>query len=537
MAKFQIKLDSIFGGISPTIYRGRKDQFAASLGIDPDLPIDPDSTASIKTGGVITPSSYTDFTSAALTGYVNWLMTCPQNENLYAYASSGRLLGYDTSFAETNIGTPTSGAGNGAAYYNNYFYLATPTDIARYGPLDNTPVIANNFWGTTLGFAILGNPAFPVMRGITYPNHPMHVHVDNKLYIGDFETATTSTSEGRGKIHWIRTNSGANEGSDDNGSAQNAFFLPPSYAPIAIASWGNDLAILAIPMHTAGVGTATLQGKAALFLWDAINAPSLPYRMIPLVDALATALLNHNGDLYIWSGSLNNGARLSKYLGGYRVQQIAFFEEGYSPPAGCVDGFGSRIAWGGATTWPEDSMSVYAYGYKNGNIPPALHNIVNLFNEIDTVATAGITALKYFQHASFIIPRLGIAWKNGAAVSENFGISRFVGSSADRCLWQSLTYTIGQPFRINKISLSFGEVIAADTVIVPAIRVDDDSATFTLTQVDNTNYVNTERRIVLRPAAYGLNNFNFRLTWTGANTVSVTLPILIEGETLEDATG
>ena len=546
MAKFVIKIESILGGMAPNLFRGGPGQFAASIGIDPDLGVDPDTVQSgnlgVKAAGVLSPSSYADISGAGLSGYVKWLLTCPQNELLYAYASDGELISYsvvDSTPTESVIGTPTSGEGNGAAYYNNYIYLATPTNISRYGPLDGTPTLVNTVWtGTTLGSQLaLGNPTFPTQAGILYPNHPMHVHSDNKLYVGDFETADNA-NQGRGKIHWIRTEQGTDEGDTNSGTTQNAFYLPYSYAPIAIASWGNDLAVLAIPLHATGVSSAVVQGRAVLFLWDAINAPALPYRAIPLIDPFASALLNHNGDLYVWSGNLNNGVRLSKYLGGHKLQQIAFFEEGYPPPAGAVDGIGNRIIWGAQTTYPENSASVYAYGYKDANIPPALHNIMTTTET--TAASLGsnsfaVTAVKYAQQASFILQRAIVAWKDGAA-TQNFGIDRQIGSSAELAVWRSLTYSVGRPFKINKIVLTLGEAVDGSTIITPSIRVDDDATATNLTTINSTNYAANQRRITLYPTIYGNTNFNFQLRWTGTNSVSVTLPIIIEGETLEDAT-
>ena len=539
MAKFIITIDSILGGIAPNLYIGRRDQFAMSIGIDPDLPI---SDSGIKASGVLVPTSYADISGAGLSGYVKWLLTCPQNELVYAYASDGELISYsilDSTPTETVIGTPTSGVGNGAAYYNNYIYLATPTNISRYGPLDNSPSLTNTVWtGALFGKTALGDPTYPTQYGILYPNHPMHVHSDNKLYVGDFETVA-GDNQGRGKIHWIRTNGDAtNEGADNDGTTENALYLPYSYAPIDIESWGNDLAILAIPMHTATTASSSLvQGKAALFLWDAINASSLPYRKIDLIDPFASALLNHNGDLYVWSGNLNDGVRLSKYLGGYKLQQVAFFEEGAPPPAGCVDGQGNRIVWGARTTFPENATVVYGYGYKDANLPPALHSIMTT-----TDATAGaasfssamVSALKFAQQASFIIPRLLVAWLNGVP---DRGIDRRAASSFELAVWRSLTYSIGQPFKINKISIPLGAAVAGSMTLVPSIRVDDDSTTFTLTTINSTNYAGSQRRIIMYTSAYGVDNFNLQLRWTGTALLPVTLPIVIEVETLEDATG
>ena len=274
MAKFTVKIDSILGGISPNLYRGGAGQFSASIGIDPDLPINPDSTTDRKTGGVLTPSSYTDFSGTLLDSYVNQIVTCPQDANFYVHLATGKILQYSSSFVESHIdltftvtiaspavfsatahgittndrvrlyttgalatglspnttyyvisagltadafqlsetqgGTAinTSGSqsgthrfavegGGGAAYYNNYIYFAKTFSISRYGPLDNSPVLVHNVWrSAVLGTnAALGNTTYPQHSAITYGNHPMHLHSDNKLYTGDYETATTSTDE------------------------------------------------------------------------------------------------------------------------------------------------------------------------------------------------------------------------------------------------------------------------------------------------------------------------------------------------------
>ena len=67
MAKFTVTIDSILGGISPNAYAGRKDQFHASIGIDPDRPIQ--TTGVTKTSGVLIPNSAGDFSSTVLSGY------------------------------------------------------------------------------------------------------------------------------------------------------------------------------------------------------------------------------------------------------------------------------------------------------------------------------------------------------------------------------------------------------------------------------------------------------------------------------------
>ena len=528
--KFKITIDNVIGGISPSLYRGKAGQFNTSIGIDPDKPQQSGST--IKTSGVLMPSAYTDFTGAALTGYAKWITTNPHDSNIYVYASDGEFLSYNSAFgSETDIGTPTSGIGNGMAYYNNFIYLATPTDISRYGPLDNSPSLANTFWTSTLSLAALGNPTYPTQRQVLLPNHPMHVHNDNKLYIGDFETSTSSANEGRGKISYIRTNSGTDEGDTNDGSAENVFFLPPSYAPVDIESWGTDLVIAAIPMSTVGINNTIAQGKAKLFFWDAVNAPSLPYRVVDLPDPTCTALLNHNGNLFIWSGNMNNGVRVSRYLGGYKTEQLAFFEEGFSPPAGAVEGLGNRVVWGAFTTYPENSACVYSLGYKDANLPLALHNIVN--TDAAASSTQGmVTAIRYAQHASFIDPRFIVGWRDNT----NFGIDQ-LSSTANVAVWRSLLYAVGAPFRINKVTIPLTTAVASNHTLIPTLFVDDENTSTALTTINSTNYANSERRIVYHPNVQGNNNFDLQLRWSGTSIIGVSMPIIIEGETLTDATG
>lgn len=545
MSKFEIKIDSILGGISPNLYRGGRGQFATSIGIDPDMPVD--QNTAIKTSGVLVPSSYTDFSGAALTSAINWIITNTKNDNIYVLCTNGRFLSYSVALSaasEALVGTISPAGGNGMAYYNNYIYLVGTTDISRYGPLSETAALTNNVWtGATLGTQIaLGNATYPTLRGIVLPNHPMHVHVDGKLYVGDFSLAAEA-NRGRGLIHWIQTKRVTDEGDTNNGTTRSALILPWGYAPTDIESWGNDLVISAIQVggaNTAGTAidasNTIVQGKAALFFWDPINAPALPYRMVPLIDPLVTALLNHNGQLWVWSGNGNNGVRLSRYLGGYSLKQEAFFEEGVAAYPGCVDGLGNKIVWGAFTTYPGNSASVYALGYKDANLPMALHNIINT-GATDTANAIMVTAIKMAQHASSIAPRFVVAWKDkdSSTTAANFGIDK-LGSSARAATFRSLTYSVGKPFRINKISIQLGAAVDGATIITPTVRVDDDSTTITLTVINNTNYTGSQRRIVLYPAIYGSNNFNLQLAWTGTGMIPVTFPIIIEGEILEDAT-
>jgi len=528
---FTIAIDSIIGGLTSLWADGNPDQFHSSIGIDPDIGI---SGTLVKTSGALVPSHYADFSSTVLSSYVNWLVSSTKGGTTYAFAADGEFIEYSsalTSSSELLLSTPVSGAGDGMAYYNNYIYLKSGSDLSRYGPIDNAPVMAHGIWtSSTLGSQVpLGNATYPTNYGVTLPNAPMHVHFD-RLYFGDFNTSASATTAGKGLIHYVQTNSVTDEGDTNNGSTYNALDLPFGYGPTDIESWGNDLVIAAIPMARSGVDTTIIQGKAKLFFWDTLS--EAPYRQVTLVDPVVTALLNHNGNLFVFSGTMNDGVRVSLYEGGNSLRELAFFEEGFSPPAGAVDGLGNRVVWGARTSYPENAACVYSIGYKNGKLPLALHNIINT----DAVAssTAGmVSALRYAQHASFITPRFIVAWRDAS----NFGIDKLDNTSANVAVWRSLIYNVGSPFAINKITIPLIDAVATNHTLIATIYVDDASTSTALTTINNTNFAASERRIVLYPRnVRGLNNFFLQLRWSGTAVLRVGLPIIIEGELLENDT-
>jgi hypothetical protein len=392
---YKVSIESILGGWSQTQYQGKKETYQSSIAIDPDFPVGTDT----RTSGMICPIVYEKFSGANVTGHPMWIITNIKNELIYAYMSDGKFVSYSSTLgSEASIGTPTAGAGNGAAYYNNYIYLACPADISRYGPLSSSPTLSNTVWtGSTLGtLTAPTNTTYPSLRGVPIPNHPMHVHVDNCLYFGD-------VSNGQGIINKIKTKKVTAEGDTNDGSAYNALDLPFGYWPTDIESYGTDLAILAIKTSSATVN----QGKATLFFWDCVSDSF--YRAMNIPDPLATSLLNVNGILYIFSGNAVNGVRISYYMGGDSIKDSVYLEEGTPPFAGSVDCLGNRIVFGGWTTNPAASACVFAYGSKKGDLPETLHNIAKTSGTYNT-NNQNVTSLKYVQQSSNIKPQLIIGW-------------------------------------------------------------------------------------------------------------------------------
>ncbi|MAD98708.1 MAG: hypothetical protein CMB99_15400 [Flavobacteriaceae bacterium] len=539
---FTIKINSIMGGKSPHRFlpyqlAGNTNKFDASLGIDPDQPM-----TSFTDMGVLMPTSFVDFTSTLLNGAPMWLMSPPRgSELLYSYSTLGRLNSWNTSFGGEATVTTTGGtqgnAAQGGAYYNNYIYMAygssetRSVDIARWGPLDGTPALQESWWGSTIAQTPLDDPDFPTVEGITLPNHPMHVHNDGRLYIGDFDSSTsTAATRGRGLIHYIQTEFATDEGAADNGSQYNALDLPFNQMPVDIESYGPDLVTLTIPNPN---GATFGSGNAMLHFWDT-GSPS-PYRHVNLQDPAASALLFHNGLLYIWSGSYTQGHRLSVYRGGQTVEQLDYLPYAELPPAGAVAAKGNRIYWGSRTTYPTNGSCVYAYNHKNANIP-GTHNIINS----DGGGSALVTSLLRVRQDAFNNTDLAVGWSD----TSNFGIDRRSAGATNTAVFRSMNYQMGAPFRITKIIIPFGEAITSNQTLTVRLyeSIDSDvvdpggTTGVALQTINNTNFSSSERRVELDADFRGLNDFQMQLKWSGTNEMPVLLPIIIHGEFTKEKT-
>lgn len=526
ISKLQIK--SILEGMSATNYFGSDGTFNVSIGIDPDLPVSTD----VKTSGILVPSRYEKFSGTEIDGFPTWIITNNKTNNSFVYTSGGKLHSFNSSITmrttdEAGTSFPitiTGGAGNGAVYYNNFIYLAEGTDISQYGGMNQGASIAKteNVWtGGKFGLSALTNTTYPSIQGTPIPNHPMHAHTDNSVYIGDVVS-------GQGVIHRLRTKKVTIEGDTNDTvipSAFNVLDLPYTYYPSDIESYGTDLVIAANQTNDATIN----QGKAALFFWDPTNTDSF-YRQVALPDPLVTALLNVNGILYIWSGNSNNGVRLSKYIGGETISEVSYQEEGVPPMAGSVDALGSRIVWGGFTTYPENSASVMAYGSKNDLLPKGLHNIAR---STSAGATQNINSLKFVQQASNITPRLILGWGDGSAK----GLDKISTSATFNSVWRSKPFNINERFVLKKMIIPMAGTVDANTTITVKVYMDDGSNSVTLTTINNTNFP-LQRKVIYKPGdlsgANGENNFLIQISWTGTTSIPVLLPITIWVDVAQD---
>ena len=525
MPQKTILIESILGGYGQTQYQSSQTTFNSSIAIDPDLPLVP---TDIRTSGAMVPVAYSKFSGTEITGFPLWIISQIKTENSFIYTSDGKLHSFNNSIVmrttdEASTAFPitiTGGNGTGAVYYNNFIYLAEGTDISQYGGMSTGASIAKteNVWtGAKFGLTALTNTTYPSLKGVAIPNHAMHHHADNAVYICD-------VVNGQGVIHKLKTKRTTIEGDTNDASVFNALDLPFGYFPTDIESFGTDLIISAIQTSSSSIN----QGKAALFLWDTIS-DSFYRGPIFLPDPLVTALLNVNGNIYIFSGNASNGCRLSIYEGGFAVRDLVFFEEGVPPFAGAVDALGSRLVWGGSTTYPITTASVFSYGSKDSRIPSGLHNIVN-----STAASTNrnISALKYIQQASNIIPRVIVGWGDDT----NKGLDKFSETGTLSSVWRSGMFNINSRFKINSIRIPLGATLSAGHNLTVKILLDDLSSNITLPVINSTNF--SGRKVSFKQSdlasAVGVNNFLIEFSWSSTTQLPILLPIQININIEED---
>ncbi len=522
MAEFEIKIDGILGGRSSYPSAPGGGQFQDSVGLDPDFPIIDASSdeGGTRPSGVLRPVSYEDFKGANITGDVGGIETTATDNLVYTIQSNGKLVSYSATLgSETLATTFTNGLASFIKYYNNFLYVSgTKTgsvDIDRYGPLNNTPVLDAGFWVTDLSFANLRS-GYTVGNSNIYPQNAMHVHTDNKLYICDYRA-------GRGVIHFIKTTKVTDEGDTNSGSTEEALDLPINFFPADIESFNNDIVIGASTTED----PSTNSGPGALFFWDTVSDSF--YRKVSVQDSVITAVHNLNGTIFVWSTGQRggNGYRVSRYVGGETLEQVAYFSDGFPPNPQSVVAVGNRLMWGSSTSEPITSASVYALGYKQTAVPPFA--IQNILTTTPINANTRVVALAAHRNANNRKPDLVVSATN---TSGNRTLEKRSTTYGNH-LFRSDEFLIGAPFTITEVNIPLGALVAANMTIVPKIFSDRGRTSQALNTINNTKYAGSEGVINVQPntAATGFNSFFLELKWSGSALLPLELPIIIKGET------
>lgn len=509
--KQTLTISSVIGGISPSYYAQTEGQYLGGFAIDPN------SAVSDKIGGHISPTAYVAFSGTTkVNSAPMWILTNPKNNLIYSYLANGKLISYSNVLgSETLVGTATSGAGNGGAYYNNYIYLFTPTDASRYGPLNNSPSLTNTVWtGATLGSqTALANTSY--LSG--YPNHAAHEHFGS-LYFCDFKN-------GQGLIHRITTKKTTDEGDTNDNSAYNVLDLPFGFMPTDIESFGEDLIISAVQT----TDNITKQGPSMLFLWNTIDPA--PYRKIPMQDALVTAMLNNNGVIHIFGGTAGVGAKHYSYKGGYSVTLEDSLPLGSAPAAGAVDAIGNRVIWPGITRagYVTSAPAVMAKGYTDPQLPSTA---LNCIIQSGSSGATSITALKYIWQDSGLTPRIILGSNGSIPALEQTG-SGGVNHSVFAYL-----FNIGKPFTIRRIRIPLTTAVSSTTSIAARVYCDQPTnpTVYDFSTINQANFDTKWAVALSKDAVRGENHFIVQFTFNGTDGNALALPILIDIDTFDDTT-
>jgi len=483
---------SILGGWSSIFYGGKEDQYLDSVGIDPEIINELDGFYNVF-GTIIPNWIRTDITSPSLAGNAPmWITAAPTTQGAYVYGSGGTLytIGLLWRIDEEGGIINTGGEGNGLVERMDYLYLATGTDIVRFGTLSATgPTAILNYWTSSangLGQAALTDTDYPLLlagASINFPNHPMHLHNDGYVYVGDY-------ASGVGQIHSFYVSSAG---------ATTVYFadllLPPGYYPFDIKSYGTDLAIVASRISNVTGSGLVRFSDSALFLWDTISKNF--YRQVPIPFELATALANKNGELYVlcgnYGGNVNSGGvNLLKYLGGMSFDTIASRPESRTPSAGAVDVYGNMIAFGGSYSFGGTSTTAagaMAVGYRNAELPSRAFNFIQRAT-VTTRPYQLVSALKFMKERG-INPVLG--WSTGSDGDGDWqiGIDAYL-MKQQNSMFRYLPVNVGKPFTLRRITLPLTGTVSAETEITPVVWIDNGAKLHELKTINSTNYPNAD---------------------------------------------
>ena len=414
------------------------------------------------------------------------------------------------------------------------------SDVSRYGPLSNTPVLVNAWW-SSLGLTALSNPNYPLVRNQILPSHWAWVHIDNCLYFCDFPT-TGTVAPGQGIINRISTQKSTYEGEVDNTTVPSAYDvldLPLGYYPTSIASYGTSVVISA----TRSIDTISglNQGDAALFIWNPTNEITFD-QQIPVPDSVASALLSKNGRLFVFSGNLLRGCRVSEYVGGSTLQELSYVEDGAVPLAGAVEMVGQRILWGSYAKEPAESACVWAINSRTRSKANDIQNIIAVGSQgsADPLNQI-ITALKWVcqQSGDESDPQFVVAYAE--QVTANIGLYRKTtsGSGTINSIIEFPLVIVGTDFRIDRIRVPLSQKMESGFSMELTVIYDDGISNSNAMVISQAAQPNSSRVTFKTPQITGSGQNNFRLKFdmagTGGGTpLAIAFPLEVWIEAFDD---
>ena len=399
MPKLAIK--TILPGFSASDNIRKKGEFGASLGIDPIMP---DTDGGIEPSGIIRPTQFAKFSGANVNATPLFILTNPKDTNVYVFLSNGRIVSYSNTLgSETLVGTLTNNACNGAEYYDNYLHIMGTVLGARYGPLNGSPSLTQDYLNGTLGLTALRNETYPSINGVTIPNHFSWRHTDGALYICNV------LATNKGSLTKIKTTKTTVEGDTDNGSDSDSLDFDFGWWPIVGCSFNTFVLVAFIE----GVSTTVLQKPARLVLWDTVSNSFEDVTIDknftePIISALQP-LSDGSVMIYSGKGGTQRGCRVSRFHSLNAVEHIGYYADLFPPLQGAVDAYANRNIFGTGCTIPATAGCVIAKGSPIADVPLGTHNIIRATASGDNPM---ITALRFVQQDNAdLMPVVG--WKDG----------------------------------------------------------------------------------------------------------------------------
>lgn len=429
----------------------------------------------------------------------------------------------------------TDGAGGSATADGVVFGTG---DVSRYGPLSDTPVLINGWWNS-LSLTALSSPTYPTIRLVSMPNHWAWVHIDNILYFCDFPT-TGTVAPGQGIINRISTQKSTYEGEVNNTTVPSAYDvldLPLGYYPTSIASYGTNVVISATQSIDSNNGLN--QGVAALFIWNPTNEISFD-QQISFPDPVASALLSRNGKLYVFSGNLIRGCRVSEYVGGSTLQELSYVDDGAIPLAGAVEAVGSRIHWGSFCLAPTESASVWAINSRTRSRTNDVQNIIAVGTQSSSVDQI-ITAFKWVNQQSGDESDAQFVVAYSEDVTANKGLFRKTSGGANTIasIIEFPLVVVGSNFRIDRIRVPLSQAMASGSSMALSVIYDDGVSTSSALTISNTAQPSASRVTFKTPqiTGSGQNNFRLKMNMSGVGATvptGIAFPLEVTLEVFDD---
>lgn len=531
--EFTVKIESLFGGISPSALVGPEGFYSEAWNIDPFVPSS-SGTTYIKRGGLLRPGlPYSSFITLGANEVLRQIIvpdTKITNQFIF-YFSTGTIYASSVAFSQQTAdeaSTPNTlprgvaSLGDGAAFYRNLSATAAPgldalgaiyykngTQLGRYGPVGSSNAYFRDAWY-----------AGEMYSGVT----PIFWNKwDGNLYIGNGQAYA-------GSIAIIKVTS-----SEATLTTTAGFSLPPGFE---INDIDNDGRWLLFAGHQTPSDESTIKvGETGVFVWDTVSERWDDFITLP--DAKCTAIQKVNGTPFAFSGGSDSSG------GSTRISQLHPLQHKYSeveiipsvrPPHHTqTDAIGEWMAFapdGTDLSVPDLNKSranIFAYGTPNPKFPKGLHNIVRApIVEADFGSSDRIGGLKFIQQLDNAkAPRIVYGFvQTGSSIG---GIVRSATNSLD-ALWRSPYINIGQRFRLKKIHFQFDRALGTGTnTITPIVRIDHQSNSVTLTTITSANFGVGTREITIVTDIEAATDMQLELTWTGNNTdiLGIVLPIIM----------